>query len=202
MLNNVQWAMRGMCCNWACVALCKPNSDSKSNLVLNDHSKPHILPVFVKPYISTSVSNFCVSSTLSKSNDAIVLKNPSFTSYSFESGSVANSVSPRSFRKPKSFISVSPTNRINFSYSIQNLLVRFLQDLSYLSPLHLKSSKHFSHSSTLACQSIFSLSSAFVFQTFELPFQSNATTLLFTTIRSRSWTICMYLLTSDLVSIY
>ena len=208
---NEQWAM---CCNWACVAICKANSNSKLNLVLNDHSKLHILPVFVKPDISISVSNFCVSSTFSKSNDAMVLKNPSFTSYSFESDSVTNSASPGSFRKPKSFISVSPTNRISFSYSIPSpiksndskstcaLSQRFI--LSFTSSYKIQQAFFSFFYSSLPIsfsqnQKVFN--SASVFQTFELSFQSNGTTLPFTTIPSRSWTICMYLLIC-LVSIY
>ena len=52
----------------ASVASSKANSNSKSNSVLQDHSKSHILPV------SLSASNFYVSSTLFKSSDAIVPK--------------------------------------------------------------------------------------------------------------------------------
>ena len=39
-------------CSRACLAICKANSNPKSNLVLKDNSKSHILPVFVKPAIS------------------------------------------------------------------------------------------------------------------------------------------------------
>ena len=56
----------------ACLAICKANSNPKSNLVFKDHSKSHILPVFIKLAIPMSVSNFCVSSTLSNSSDAMV----------------------------------------------------------------------------------------------------------------------------------
>ena len=57
-----------------CLAICKANSNPKSNFVLKDHSKSHILPVFVKFAIPMSVSNFCVSSTLSNSSNAMVQK--------------------------------------------------------------------------------------------------------------------------------
>ena len=38
---------RAMCCNRACIAICKANSNSKSNLVLKYHSKSHVSPVSV-----------------------------------------------------------------------------------------------------------------------------------------------------------
>ena len=50
---------------------CLATWNSKSNLVLKDHSKSHILPVSVKPAIPMSVSNLCASSTLSNSSDAM-----------------------------------------------------------------------------------------------------------------------------------
>ena len=94
--------------------------------------KSHSLPVFVKLAIPTSVSNFCVSSTLSNSSDAMVQK-PSFNSYSFKSSSLTNSDSqlsschskfsgPKIPTTPKSPISVSPTNRNNFSLSIPSVI--------------------------------------------------------------------------------
>ena len=70
----------------ACLEIYKAISNRKSNLVLKDHSKSHILPVFVKPAIAMSVSNFWVPSTLSNSGDAMVQK-PSFDSYLFKSNS-------------------------------------------------------------------------------------------------------------------
>ena len=69
-----------------CLAICKVNSNPKSNLALKDHSKFHFLPVSIKPAKTMSVSNSCVSSTLSNSSDAMVQK-PSFDSYSFKSSS-------------------------------------------------------------------------------------------------------------------
>ena len=66
--------------------LFKTNSNTKSNLVLKDHSKSHILPVSAKPAIprSMSVSNFCVSSTLpnsmvQKPSDTMVISDTSDT---------------------------------------------------------------------------------------------------------------------------
>ena len=67
-------------CSKAYLAICKANPNPKSNLVLKDHSKSHILPVSVKSAILISVSNFCVSSTLSNSSGAMVQKH-SFDSY-------------------------------------------------------------------------------------------------------------------------
>ena len=132
----------------ACVAICKVNSNLKSNLVLKDHSKFHLLPVSVKPAIPMSVSTFCVSPTRSNSSDVTVQK-LSFDSYSFKSSSFTNSASQSSFchskfsnpkitTTPKSSISVSPTNRNSFSLSPpsviksimnQNLFVRLLKHL-------------------------------------------------------------------------
>ena len=48
----------------ACLAICKGNSNPKSNLALKDHSKFHFLPVSIKPAKPMSVSNSCVPSTL------------------------------------------------------------------------------------------------------------------------------------------
>ena len=42
----------------ACHPICKTNFNPKSNLVLNDHSKSHTLPVSVKLAIPNTVSNF------------------------------------------------------------------------------------------------------------------------------------------------
>ena len=115
----------------ACLAVCKANSNPKSNLALKDDSKFYFFPVSIKPAIPMSVSNSCVSSTLSNSNDTMVQK-PSFESYSFKSSSPFKSTTP------KSFISVSQTNLNNFSFSIpslnlmiQNLLLRLLKHLIF-----------------------------------------------------------------------
>ena len=113
--------------------LFKTNSNTKSNLVLKDHSKSHILPVSAKPAIprSMSVSNFCVSSTLpnsmvqkpsdtmviSDTSDTMVIsdtsdtsdttvQNPSFDSYLFMSSSFTYSASQRSLRKKRSVFRV------------------------------------------------------------------------------------------------
>ena len=51
------------------------NFNLNSNPVLKNHLKPHMPIIF---------SDFSVSSTLSKSSDAIVVKNPSFKSYLFK----------------------------------------------------------------------------------------------------------------------
>ena len=56
----------------ACLAICKAHSNTKSNLILKDHSKAHIFPVSVKPTIPVSVSNFCISSTVLRSTDVVV----------------------------------------------------------------------------------------------------------------------------------
>ena len=79
----------------ACFAICMANCNPKSNLAL-DHSKSHILPVSIKPAIPMSVSNFCVSPTLSNSSDVMVQK-PSFDSYSFKSSSFINLASQHSY---------------------------------------------------------------------------------------------------------
>ena len=110
--------------------LFKTNSNTKSNLVLKDHSKSHILPVSAKPAIprSMSVSNFCVSSTLpnsmvqkpsdtmviSDTSDTMVISDtsdttvqkPSFDSYLFMSSSFTYSASQRSLRKKRSVFRV------------------------------------------------------------------------------------------------
>ena len=104
--------------------LFKTNSNTKSNLVLKDHSKSHILPVSAKPAIprSMSVSNFCVSSTLpnsmvQKPSDTMVISDtsdtsdttvqkPSFDSYLFMSSSFTYSASQRSLRKKRSVFRV------------------------------------------------------------------------------------------------
>ena len=104
--------------------LFKTNSNPKSNLVLKDHSKSHILPVSAKPAIprSMSVSNFCVSSTLpnsmvQKPSDTMVISDtsdtsdttvqkPSFDSYLFMSSSFTYSASQRSLRKKRSVFRV------------------------------------------------------------------------------------------------
>ena len=93
--------------------------------ILTQNWKSHILPVSIKPAIPVSVSNFCVSSTLSNSSDAMVQKH-SFDSHSFKPSSFTNSASQLSFCRskfsgpttPKSSISISPTNHNNFSSSV------------------------------------------------------------------------------------
>ena len=154
-------------CSRACLAIYKANSNPKSNLVLKDNSKSHILPVSVKPAIPVSVSNFCVSSTLSNSNDVMVQKH-SFDSHSFKSSSFTNSASQLSFYRskfsgpkipttPKSSTSVSPTNHNNFSSSIPYVIksndskpAYVPPQTSHLSPFSMKSSRRFFQSS---CQS-------------------------------------------------
>ena len=156
----------------ACLAICKANSSPKSNLVLKDHSKSHNLTVSVKPAIPVSVSNFCVSSTLSNSSDALVQKH-SFVSYSFKSSSFTNSASQLSFccskfsgpkipTTPKSSISVSPTNHNNVSSSIPYVIKSndskpacALPQTSHLLPFSIKSSRCLFQFSTLASQLIF-----------------------------------------------
>ena len=146
-----------------------------------------------------SVSNFCVSSTLSNSGDAMVQK-PSFHSYLFKSSSPFKSTTP------KSSISVSPTNRNSFSFSIPSVIKSndskpacAPPQTSHLSPFPIKSSKHLFQSSTQTCQSVFSqnqkvFNSASLFQVSELPFQCNATaTLPFIIILLRSSAICIFL---------
>ena len=51
----------------ASLAICKANSNPKSNLARKDHSKFHFVPVSIKP--AEPVSNSRVSSTLSNSSD-------------------------------------------------------------------------------------------------------------------------------------
>ena len=143
-------------CSRACLGTCKVSSNPKSNLVLKNNSKSHILPVSVKS--SVSVSIFCVSSTLSNSSGIMVQKH-SFDSHSFKSTSFTNSASQLSFccskfsspkipTTPKSSISVSPTNHNNFSSSI----LYFIKSndskpacappqTSHLSPFSIKSSR-------------------------------------------------------------
>ena len=79
-------------CFRACLAICKANSNPTSYLELKDNSKSRILPVSVKPAIPVCVSNFCISSTLSNSSDAMVQKH-SFGSHSFKPISFTNSAS-------------------------------------------------------------------------------------------------------------
>ena len=208
----------------AYLAICKANFNPKSNLVLKDHPKFHILPVSVKPAIPVSVSNFCVSSTLSNSSDVMVQKH-SFDSHSFKSSSFTNSASQLSFYRskfsgpkipstPKSSTSVSPTNHNNFSSSIPYVIkyndskpAYVPPQTSHLSPFSIKSSRRFFQSSCqsalLFCsslQSIFSqnqkvFNSASLFQVSELPFQFNATaTLSLTIISLISSAICIFLL--------
>ena len=151
----------------AYLAICKANFNPKYNLVLKDHPKFHILPVSVKPAIPVSVSNFCVSSTLSNSSDAMVQKH-SFDSHSFKSNSFTNPASQLSFYRskfsgpkipttPKSSTSVSPTNHNNFSSSIPYVIksndskpAYVPPQTSHLSPFSIKSSRRFFQSS---CQS-------------------------------------------------
>ena len=144
----------------ASLAIHKANSNSKSNLVLKDHSKSHILPVPVKPAIPMSVSNFCVSSKLSNSSDAIVLKKPSFNSYSFKSSSKFSS--SKIATTPKPSISVSPRNRNKFSYSIPSVIksndskpAETPSQTSHLLLLLIKSKNRLFQPSTQACQSFF-----------------------------------------------
>ena len=103
-----------------------------------------------------SVSNSCVSSILSNSSNAMPQK-PSFDSYSFKS------ISPFKSTTPKSSISVSPTNRNNFSFSIPSFIKSndskpacVPPQTSHLSPFPIKSSRHFFRSYTQTCQLIFS----------------------------------------------
>ena len=58
--------------SWACLAICKAHSNTKSNLILKDHSKAHIFLVSVKPTVAVSVSHFYISSTVLSSTDALV----------------------------------------------------------------------------------------------------------------------------------
>ena len=127
----------------ACLAICKANSNPKSNLALKGHSKFHFLPVSIKPAKSMSVSNSCVSSTLSNSSDVMVQK-PSFDSCSFKSSSPFKSTTP------KSSISVSPTNRNNFSFSVPSVIKSNDSEpacappqISHFSPFPIKSGRHF-----------------------------------------------------------
>ena len=94
-------------------------------------------------------------------------------SYSFKFSSFTNTVSQRSFchskfscpktsTTPKSSISVSPTSRNNFSFSIHSVIKSndskpacASSQTSHLSPFPIKSSKLSFHASTQACQSIF-----------------------------------------------
>ena len=119
------------------------------------------------------VSKFCVSSTISKSSDAMVLKHPSYKSHSFKSGSFTTQlhnvllVTQNSHKipaNPKFSISVFPKNCNNFSYLILSV-IKFNystkstcapSQTSYVSPLPLKSSKHLFQLSAPACHSIFS----------------------------------------------
>ena len=190
-------------CSRACLAICNANSNPKSNLFLKNNSKSHILPVSIKSAIPVSLSNFCVSSTLSNSSGAMVQKH-SFDSHSFKSSSFTNSPSQLSFCRskfsspkipttPKSFISVSPTNHNNFSSSIPYFIKSndskpacAPHQTSYLSPFSIKSPRGLLQSSTQACQSIVSQnqkefnsgSLISLFEVSELPFQLNATATL------------------------
>ena len=215
-------------CSRACLVIWKANSNPKSNLVLKNNSKSHILPVSTKPAIPGSVSNFCVSSTLSNSSGAMVQKY-SFDSHSFKPSSFTNSTSQFSFCRskfsspkipttPKSSISVSPTNHNNFSSSIPYFIKSndskpacAPPQTSHLSLFSIKFSRRLFQSSTQACQSIISqhqkvFNSASLFsllEVSELPFQLNATaTLPFTIIPLRSLAMCIFMLNSYLVSSY
>ena len=130
-----------------------------------------------------------------------MVQKPSFDSYSCKSSSPFKSTTP------KSSISVSPTNRNNFSFSVPSVIksndskpASAPPQTSHLSPFPIKSSRHLFQSSTQTCQSFFSqiqrvLNSASLFQVSELPFQCNATaTLPFTIIPLRSLAICIFLL--------
>ena len=160
-------------CSRACLGTCKVSSNPKSNLILKYNSKSHILPVSFKSAIPVSVSNFCVSSTLSNSSGAMVQKH-SFDSHSFKSTSFTNSASQLSFfcskfsspkipTTPKSSISVPPTNHNNFSSSIPYFIKSndskpacAPPQTCHLSPFSIKSSRRLFQSSTKACQSIIS----------------------------------------------
>ena len=92
--------------------------------------------------LNLSVSNSCVSSTLSNSSDAMVQK-PSFDSYSFKSSSPFKSTTS------KSSISFSPTNRNNFSVSVPSVIKSndsksacAPPQTSHLLPFPIKSSRH------------------------------------------------------------
>ena len=163
------------------------------------------------------VSNFCISSTLSNSSDAMLQK-PSFNPYSFKPSSFINLASQRSFchskfsgpkilTTPKSSISFSPTNCNDFSFLILSVSKSNHSkpactppQTSNLWPFPIKSSRHLFQSSSQVCQSIFSqnrkvFNSASLFQVSELPFQRNATaTLPFTIILLSSSAICIFLL--------
>ena len=158
------------------------------------------------------VANFCVSFTLSSSSDAMVQKT-SFGCYSFKSSSFTNLASQHSFCHSKFLgpkipsttkfsISVSPTNRNNFSFSIPSVIKSNDSKPACAPPqtshLPIKSSQYFSQFSTQACQSFFSqyqrvLNSASLFQVSELSFQRPATpTLPFTIIPFISLAICIF----------
>ena len=116
-----------------------------------------------------SVSNICVSCTLSNSNDAMIQKQ-SFNSYSFKSSSFTNPASQRSFCHsefsgpkfpvtPKSSMLVSPTNRYNFSFSIPSVIKSndskpacAPPQTSHLLHFPIKSSRRLFQFSTQACQ--------------------------------------------------
>ena len=130
-----------------------------------------------------------------------MVQKPSFDSYSFKSSSPFKSTTP------KSSITVSPTNRNNFSFSVPSVIKSndskpacAPPQKSHLSPFPIKSSRHLFQSSTQTFQSIFSqnqkvFNSTSLFQVSELPFQCNAVaTLLFTIIPLRSSAICIFLL--------
>ena len=108
---------------------------------------------------------------------------------------------------PKSSISVSPTNRNEFSFSIPSVIKSndskpacAPPQTSHLLPFPIKSRKHLFQSSTQVDQSSFSqnqrvFNSASLFQVSELPFQRNATaTLPFTIIPLKSSAIYIFLL--------
>ena len=146
----------------------------------------------------------------------MVLKKPIFDSYLFRSSTFTNSASQRSFchsefsspkisTTHKSSISVSPTNRNNFFYSIPSV-IKFNDSksacapsqTSHLLPFSIKSSKRLFQSSTQACEALFSqnkkvLNSGSLFQVSELPLQRNTkVTLPFTVIPLRSSAICIF----------
>ena len=102
--------------------------------IIQSHMLNHILPVSVKPAIPMSVSNFCVSSTLSNSSDAMVQKH-SFDSHSFKPSSFANSASQLSFRRSKFSGPKIPTTPNHPSQFLQQITIIFL--LHFLTSLNL-----------------------------------------------------------------
>ena len=128
-------------CSRACVAICKANSNPKSNLLLKDHSKSHILLVSVKPGLPVSM--------VQKHSNVMVQKH-SFDSDSFKSSSFCHSKFSglKIPTTPKSSISVSSTNHNNISTSSPYVIESYdskppcvAPQTSHLSPFPIKSSR-------------------------------------------------------------